>query len=155
MSTVHDRRTTRQIIIPSWQDNPETCPVKPEITDYIPPSAGTASLRDKTRVILRLAESDDEIILPMLLRTVVGRCVNGNEHLIQLDLAPLGAHEMGVSRLHAIFYRKPNAIFLQDLDSMNGTYVNGQRLSPNQLHLLHEGDEVRFARLRCYVKLSG
>ena len=63
--------------------------------------------------------------------------------------------EDSVSRLHARFERipeeekqeeggTPGAIRVMDLNSRNGTFVNGRRLLPNEAAILIPGDECRF-----------
>ncbi|MBV1905272.1 MAG: FHA domain-containing protein [Pseudomonadales bacterium] len=47
-----------------------------------------------------------------------------------------------VSRRHALLYIRSNLVWLRDLDSSNGTFVNGDRID-GAVHLLH-GDEVAF-----------
>jgi pSer/pThr/pTyr-binding forkhead associated (FHA) protein len=46
-----------------------------------------------------------------------------------------------VSQLHARIFRKDDALFVEDLGSTNGTYVNGQKLSSTAL--VKRGDLVR------------
>ncbi len=42
-----------------------------------------------------------------------------------------------------------------DLDSANGTYVNGKRLNPNVEHTLKNGDVVALGKLKIQVLLKG
>lgn len=51
-----------------------------------------------------------------------------------------------VSNIHAEFRQSDGDVFLTDLGSTNGTFLNGRRLSPHVAEKLHPGDEVRFAR---------
>jgi pSer/pThr/pTyr-binding forkhead associated (FHA) protein len=37
-------------------------------------------------------------------------------------------------------------VFAEDLDSTNGTYVNGQRLAPQTPQPVGNGDEIRLGR---------
>jgi hypothetical protein len=64
-----------------------------------------------------------------------------------IDLEPHGGHDAGVGRRHAQVLVKGDQIFIEDLDSVNGTLVNRHRLSPHQPCLLHPGDEVRLGKL--------
>lgn len=70
---------------------------------------------------------------------------------------PQGTHDVGrssdcwltlqdelSSRVHARFHVTTNDIELEDLDSRNGTYVNGERLQGRRL--LNDGDRVRIGR---------
>ena len=55
----------------------------------------------------------------------------------------LGLAEHTVSRRHARIERRGNCFFLEDLHSVNGTYVGTERLAPGAARILCEGDEVR------------
>lgn len=46
------------------------------------------------------------------------------------------------SRQHACLRSGPEGWSLVDLESTNGTYLNGQRLLPHQPHRLHPGDRI-------------
>lgn len=52
-----------------------------------------------------------------------------------------------VSRLHARIYVEDYIVYLEDLNSTNGTFKNGLRLQPYEKRRLEEGDEVRFGKL--------
>lgn len=54
----------------------------------------------------------------------------------------------GISRMHAKIYEERGCVYLQDLNSTNGTFKNGVRLEANETVPLTTGDEVGFARLR-------
>lgn len=49
------------------------------------------------------------------------------------------------SRQHASVRREEWGWIIVDLDSTNGTFVNGHRLQPNVPHLLHTDDQVQVA----------
>jgi pSer/pThr/pTyr-binding forkhead associated (FHA) protein len=48
-----------------------------------------------------------------------------------------------VSRRHARITRGRGGYFITDLDSSNGTTVNGYRLDPNRAYRLRNGDRVK------------
>ena len=53
-----------------------------------------------------------------------------------------------ISRVHARIYRGDDGgIEIRDLDSTNGTWINGVRLMPNEKKTVHRGDEVRFGNM--------
>ena len=56
-----------------------------------------------------------------------------------------------ISRLHARCYSDHLNIFLEDMGSTNGTFVNGRRLEAGEAHRLRAGDEVRFATVCRWV----
>ncbi len=53
-----------------------------------------------------------------------------------------------VSRYHATISLRDGEVFLQDLGSINGTYVNGQRLPPDEPYNLQSGEEIQIGELR-------
>jgi len=54
-----------------------------------------------------------------------------------------------VSRRHARLHGTPEGLFLTDLDSTNGTWVNGQRCPPGEDVPVTFGDELRLGELAC------
>lgn len=56
-----------------------------------------------------------------------------------------------VSKLHAHFYVDGDALDLVDLESQNGTRVNGRPLAPHQRERILLGDELEFGTLRATV----
>ncbi len=51
--------------------------------------------------------------------------------------------EAKVSRKHAVLYRRGEQVTLEDLGSLNGTFVNqGNRLEKRMGVQLHDGDEI-------------
>ena len=53
-----------------------------------------------------------------------------------------------VSRVHARIYKgEEGGILIRDLNSTNGTYINGTRLAPDEKKRVQRGDEVRFGNM--------
>lgn len=63
-------------------------------------------------------------------------------------------HSELISRLHACIYREDGAFYLEDMNSTNGTFLNGRRLLPKERQLLSDGDMVGFANLLYKVEKS-
>ena len=59
--------------------------------------------------------------------------------------------EKGVSRVHAKLEEKKDGIYLLDLNSTNGTFLNGERIESGKDYKLEEGDLVAFAWSEFYV----
>lgn len=55
------------------------------------------------------------------------------------------ADNNAISRIHADIITKNNSFFVKDENSTNGTYVNGNRLSPNEEVQVFDGDIITFA----------
>jgi hypothetical protein len=58
------------------------------------------------------------------------------------DLSSLHAVRHGVSRHHCQLQRRGNQLIVTDLNSRNGTYVNGRMLHPDEECVLAHGDEL-------------
>lgn len=55
------------------------------------------------------------------------------------------ANNNAISRIHADIITKNNSFFVKDENSTNGTYVNGNRLTPNEEVQVFDGDIITFA----------
>lgn len=64
-----------------------------------------------------------------------------------IDLGDYDAQDLGVSRLHVSLDAEAFPPTITDLDSYNGSFVNGQQLNPQQVYELRSGDELRLGRL--------
>ena len=62
---------------------------------------------------------------------------------------------MGVSRQHALLLPADEGLYLIDLDSTNGTWINGLYLQPGQKYPLRTGDVVEFGLLKMLVRVVG
>ena len=58
----------------------------------------------------------------------------------------------GISRIHSRISREEDCYYLTDLNSTNGTYLNGGRLEVNEKARLRPGDTVGFADVRYIVE---
>lgn len=85
---------------------------------------------------------------------LLGRCVPPDAAPESIDFAPVGAGEKGVSRQHALIRVDRGAVFVSDLESTNGTFLNGRRLQPHFQHLLVSGDVLRLGALEIRVQIS-
>ena len=54
--------------------------------------------------------------------------------------------DISVSRMHAGIYREEDGIYLEDLNSTNGTFKNGLRMEPYEKRRLEDGDEIRIGK---------
>lgn len=78
-------------------------------------------------------------LIPIYGRLVIGR---GNECDLVLD-------EPGLSRRHAIIESMPDGLFLRDLGSANGSYLNGTRVRDS---VLKHGDQIVVDSVRFLIQ---
>lgn len=84
---------------------------------------------------------------------IIGRSNPQSSTLPDLDLSPFGASVNGISRRHAVLIPDSGGVFLVDLGSTNGTWVNGKFLKPGHKYMLEPNDEIEFGLLKAQVKL--
>jgi FHA domain/zinc-ribbon domain len=68
-------------------------------------------------------------------RTSIGRSSSAD---ILLD-------DVTVSRQHALVLRRPDGLYIEDSESLNGTYVNRHRV---ESHRLSDGDELQIGKFK-------
>jgi pSer/pThr/pTyr-binding forkhead associated (FHA) protein len=61
---------------------------------------------------------------------ILGRSDTKSSYLPDVDLAVFKALDKGVSRRHAALVHYEGYLHIVDLSSVNGTFLNGQRLNP-------------------------
>ncbi|HEC21866.1 MAG TPA: FHA domain-containing protein [Chloroflexi bacterium] len=112
---------------------------------------GTATFREQNEVIIHVRDADEPISIRPGVEFLIGRSDSSSGINPDLDLTPYGALEKGVSRIHAALRRGEDVLSIVDLDSANGTYLNGQRLAAHQPRLLRDGDEIRLGKLVMHI----
>lgn len=112
---------------------------------------GTARFNHEASIIIHIRDAAEPIVLHPQHETVLGRLDPTSQAKPDLDLTPFGALEKGISRIHAAIRRGEDTLTLVDLASVNGTYLNGQRLTPDQPRVLRDGDEIRLGQLVIHV----
>lgn len=112
---------------------------------------GTSTFEPTNYVILHIREVPEPLFIRPGEEFLFGRY----DDIKGLNLAPYNALEKGVSRLHAALRRGDEMLFLVDLGSTNGTYLNDQPLTPNQPRVLRSGDQIRLGQLVMHIYFSG
>ncbi len=80
---------------------------------------------------------------------LLGRTDPHTGNFPEIDLTPHD-FETKVSRRHARLFQEGGRFFVEDLSSVNGTFLNGSKLPlpPKKPHLLRDGDELRLGETR-------
>lgn len=80
---------------------------------------------------------------------LVGRSSPADGVAPDVDLTDVDPNRL-VSRRHAFILRRRGGFVVEDLESINGTFLNGiQRLQPRAQTLLRDGDQISFGETRC------
>ena len=136
-----------------------TDPLAVEDVDWMEADFGaTSPLADQSveSIVIRLSilESGRQIEFPLTKEITFGRLDAASATFPDIDLTPDSGLEKGVSRRHAKITRKGNDLYLEDLGSVNGTFLNGKRLTPYLPHALKDRDEIRLSRILMRIHLS-
>jgi hypothetical protein len=81
---------------------------------------------------------------------VLGRKIGGTSEKL-LDLAPFGGYSLGVSRRHVTIRQARAGYEVLDLGSVNGTWLNDERLAPHRAYPLPSGSYLRLGRMQLLV----
>jgi hypothetical protein len=100
---------------------------------------------------LVIIDSRREVQLPGISLVCLGRRDEERNIYPHIDLSYDGAASSGVSRRHACIHQSDQGIFIEDLGSTNGTFLNGQQLIPSQLYPLDHGDMVHLGQLKLAI----
>ena len=100
------------------------------------------------RLLLYIMETDQHIPVIFDNQVILGREQTSLDNQTSvIDLTPHNAAQLGVSRRHAKLIRSTATIMIEDLGTLNGSYLNGVKLSPGQTHVLSDGDELRLGKM--------
>ncbi len=133
----------------------DTTPMKVDnVQDILSSATITHILEPETSASeLRITQSGRQICLPNSAAIYLGRSDERRSIYPDVDLTQDDGALYGVSRQHACIYRGDDGDYVEDINSTNGTYVNGQRLRPLQMHPLHNGDLLKLGQLEIKVTL--
>ncbi|MBX3084776.1 MAG: FHA domain-containing protein [Anaerolineae bacterium] len=71
-----------------------------------------------------------------------------------VDLSEFGARQFGVARYHAQIEQKSNALYLSDLESPTGTFLDGVPLKPHTAYMIHNWSQIVFGTLAMRVRFA-
>jgi len=118
------------------------------------PRWGTARFQSEMQLVVTLHETDTTFTFTYdeIDQIIIGRHDTDTGVIPHIDLQPFGGAQAGVSRQHALIARDEGQLSLIDKASVNGTYLNAQRLAPGQPRILRDGDDVRVGELLMRVQ---
>lgn len=118
------------------------------------PGANLSRRQQLTYTVMFLIGDDQlSVMMKPAERLIMGRQSGHLPDRPDLDLGRFNAVEHGISRIHAVLECNENGIYLMDLGSRNGTFVNNVPLAAFQPHLLRDGDSVGLGKLIVTVAL--
>ena len=117
-----------------------------------------------------LMDTEKMMSLPRQVRLVIGEtgeCVevfvsrpiiigrSDEDKQVDVDLTHKGAYRLGLSRQHMQLAPAGENIVATDLNSRNGSKINGQSMCPMQPYAIHSGDTLQLSGLDLHVRSIG
>lgn len=91
--------------------------------------------------------------LPDQESVIIGRRSTAHgQYALDVDLSFFNGLGHGVSRQHLTITRKNTLVYIYDMNTTNGTWLNGQKLTPMSERLLRDGDQLRLGQLKVRVQ---
>lgn len=100
---------------------------------------------------LRLMGTNSEIQTLVRLPLMMGRYDPTTNFKPDIDLENQRGAESGVSRRHLLLIPEIEHFSAKDLNSTNGSYLNGKMMKPHKIYPLYSGDELMLGQLRIQV----
>jgi pSer/pThr/pTyr-binding forkhead associated (FHA) protein len=136
-------------LVPPTSRLPKTGPL-PRTPTLVPGSDCQPEVFDgAAQLVLQLLPSGVCVTLDLAQPTMLGRGQLPDGALY--DLTPFQAVQHGVSRHHCLLLRRNSHLLITDLESLNGTFINGRRLVPRREYVLRHGDRLVLGSLHILV----
>jgi hypothetical protein len=116
------------------------------------------AVKDPTAIktsVMRLSIGEGRRLLEIPLQKTIhiGRVDSVSEIFPEVDVSD-APEAKGVSRRHVRVFRQTKWVVIEDLGSVNGTYLNGKRLDPYIPEQLSSGDIIQLGKLLIEVTLT-
>jgi hypothetical protein len=132
-------------------NGPVTDPLVGNATDE---ADGQRAPGNSPRVLVLTMEGGGSVELPLSKEVVLGRLDPGRAIFPDIDLSGEEGTDKGVSRRHARISQREDQVFVQDLNSLNGTFLNAMRLVPEIPYPVKDGDQVQLGKLILTINLK-
>lgn len=122
-----------------------------QVFRILPISAISSRSRAGWRIVLLRPGQRDPMALDLRGEVTLGllaECCPSDLNFTHWD-----ASAYGVSRLHARLLPRQNSLYVMDLRSTNGSYVNGLPLRAMETYPLANGDILSLGRLHVHVRI--
>ena len=125
-----------------------------EVVELTPTASQDERSTHLWRVLLHVAGNKVTTIGLDIWRVIVlGRGDPTGYYHPDVDFANYSGMRLGVSRRHALIKPDLKTISLIDQSSVNGTWINGDRLAPGRARVLNDGDRVELGDLKFTVRV--
>lgn len=107
-----------------------------------------------TRLVVQVEAPRKRVFQAALQQTcIIGRMSEEDTSQPDIDLTSADAKNAGVSRLHARISTRGEMLYIEDLQSTNGTRINGVELVPGKSYRILASDEVEIGTMRLSARI--
>ena len=103
---------------------------------------------------LTILSSGHDVEVLLTKEVSIGRLDSASRSFPDVDLTSEGGLERGISRRHAKITKRGREVFIEDLGSLNGTFLNREKLAPYLPQALKSGDELQLGRLLLRISFT-
>lgn len=107
---------------------------------------------DRRGVLLYIANETKPIVVTGTNVIRLGRADSQSKPTV--DLTKYHARELGVSRNHAEIVFSDGSYYIKDNGSVNGTWINSEKIQPYRQIQLSDSDQIRLGHFTMLVKFS-
>lgn len=133
----------------------KTLPKKVNLKQHLPPAPPRPHTQDFTHITIMIAGFKNPILKLRGDQEIrVGRQVEASMiRWNNLDLDIYDGEQKTISRRHCHLYPQNGLFWLEDLDSSNGTWLNGRRLEPNKPTAVQSRDYIQVGKVGFWIFL--
>lgn len=131
-------------------ETPSTVPMKRQPQTISGDREDRSRVRLHETVLLQFLPSAVCLTADMRAPLILGRTISPTPERV-LDLTDLNALAHGVSRRHCALQRRGDHLVVSDLGSINGTFLNDQKLMPFVEYVVAHGDRLILGTLHLAV----
>lgn len=129
-----------------------------ELSDYVSSEDSSEDQMmfplDGPSLKLIINNTGEEILLPEKEEIIIGREDPVSAIFPDVDTTNFGGEDDGVSRKHARITKQGEDYFIEDLNSVNSTFLNKMKLDPETPSPIANGDELMLGRLKFNIAVS-
>ena len=130
-----------------------------QATDPLSSQGGAESAQSKpisgsVKSLMLAMDDGGTVELPLSKEVILGRLDPGRAIFPDVDLTSQDGMDKGVSRRHARITLREGQVFVEDLNSLNGTFLNATRLVPDLPYPLKDGDQIQLGKLLVTITLK-
>jgi len=124
-----------------------TIPDEPDVSVPITPDTSPKALQ------IKIGGEQRELEIPLTKAIHLGRVDPASNVFPEIYVGNEYDAAKSVSRRHARIMKQSGTVVIEDLASVNGTFVNGKRLDPYLPETIRDGDTIYLGKVPIEIKL--